>query len=174
KNLCADQPVYGLLPKGLDREEELLPSVEAIASYFITEALDHNPDQAINLAGYSFGGIIAFEMAQQLKTMGKEVKHLIMFDTLAYQSDSRKNWQTRVKNSLKRSVRKRWFDLYQLANYPKTFWKVKKDSLHQKLNRFQNVLGLEKKKGFTTTMKNINDIENKHREASMKYQFKPY
>ncbi|RKZ86643.1 MAG: hypothetical protein DRR19_14710, partial [Candidatus Parabeggiatoa sp. nov. 1] len=33
------------------------------------------------LGGYSSGGVVAFEMAQQLKRQGEPISHLIMFDT---------------------------------------------------------------------------------------------
>ncbi|HAL82003.1 MAG TPA: hypothetical protein DCO83_07035 [Mucilaginibacter sp.] len=38
--------------------------------------MEQNPDGPYALSGYSFGGIIAFEMARQLEALGKEVKML--------------------------------------------------------------------------------------------------
>src|SRR5690606_31158883 len=77
KNLDPEQPLYGLQPKGLNGNEPPLTSVVAIASHFVAEILKHNPAGPYSLAGYSFGGIIAFEMAKQLRKTGKEIKHLI-------------------------------------------------------------------------------------------------
>src|SRR5690606_25239110 len=71
KHTDPEQPVYGLQPKGLDGKEEPLTSVEAIAAHFINEIIAHNPNGPYRLAGYSFGGIIAYEMAQQLRALGK-------------------------------------------------------------------------------------------------------
>jgi amino acid adenylation domain-containing protein len=85
-HLDDDQPVYGLQAKGLDGIEEPLDSIEAIAAHYIKEITQQNPTGPYALAGYSFGGIIAYEMARQLETSGKEVKMLAMFDTYAYRS----------------------------------------------------------------------------------------
>ena len=45
--------------------------------------MEHNPNGPYALAGYSFGGIVAFEMAKQLRANGKEVRMLAIFDTAA-------------------------------------------------------------------------------------------
>ena len=63
-----------------------LNKIEDIAAHYIASIMQQNPDGPYALAGYSFGGIIAFEMARQLQDMGKEVKMLAMFDTYAYRS----------------------------------------------------------------------------------------
>ncbi|HVW97020.1 MAG TPA: amino acid adenylation domain-containing protein [Mucilaginibacter sp.] len=85
-NMAPDQPVYGLQAKGLDGVEEPLGSIEEIAAHYIDAIMKQNPDGPYALAGYSFGGIIAYEMAKQFKELGKEVKVLAMFDTYAYRS----------------------------------------------------------------------------------------
>jgi amino acid adenylation domain-containing protein len=85
-NMSADQPVYGLQAKGLNGIDEPLGKIEDIAAHYIGAILESNPNGPYALAGYSFGGIIAFEMARQLEALGKEVKMLAMFDTYAYRS----------------------------------------------------------------------------------------
>ena len=81
--LDIDQPVFGLQALGLDgSENEPLDRMDKIAAYYISEIIKHNPNGPYVLAGYSFGGIIAYEMVSQLKEMGKEVRLLIMFDTV--------------------------------------------------------------------------------------------
>jgi amino acid adenylation domain-containing protein len=84
--LHADQPVYGLQAKGLNGIDEPLNNIEDIAAYYIGAIMEQNPTGPYALAGYSFGGIIAFEMARQFEALGKEVKMLAMFDTYAYRS----------------------------------------------------------------------------------------
>ena len=85
-NMSPDQPVYGLQAKGLNGIDEPLGKIEDIAAYYIAAIMEQNPNGPYALAGYSFGGIIAFEMARQLEALGKEVKMLAMFDTYAYRS----------------------------------------------------------------------------------------
>ena len=84
--MSADQPIYGLQAKGLNGIDEPLGKIEDIAAHYIASIMAQNPDGPYALAGYSFGGIIAFEMARQLEALGKEVKMLAMFDTYAYRS----------------------------------------------------------------------------------------
>src|SRR5690606_33473964 len=83
KHLDPDQPLYGIQAYGLNGVDKPFTTVEGIAGQYVEEILAQNPDGPFALAGYSFGGLIAFEMAKQLKKMGKEIKALVMFDTYA-------------------------------------------------------------------------------------------
>jgi amino acid adenylation domain-containing protein len=85
-NLDDDQPVYALQAKGLSGEVEPHKSVEEMASHYISEIKTINPEGPYALGGFSFGGIIAFEMAKQLKAEGKKVKILALFDSYVYPS----------------------------------------------------------------------------------------
>jgi amino acid adenylation domain-containing protein len=82
-NMDAEQPVFGLQAKGLNGIDEPLDVMEDIAANYIAEIVAKNPDGPYALAGYSLGGIIAYEMAKQLINAGKDVKMLAMFDTYA-------------------------------------------------------------------------------------------
>jgi thioesterase domain-containing protein/acyl carrier protein len=84
--MAEDQPVYGLQAKGLNGIDEPLSNIVEIAEHYNASIMAQNPTGPYALAGYSFGGIIAFEMARQFEAMGKEVKMLAMFDTYAYRS----------------------------------------------------------------------------------------
>ncbi|TAK34570.1 MAG: amino acid adenylation domain-containing protein [Saprospiraceae bacterium] len=83
KFLDEDQPIYALQAKGLNGGEEPLDSIEDMAAHYIQEILAQNPDGPYNLAGYSLGGLIAWEMAKQLQDMGREVPVLALFDSVA-------------------------------------------------------------------------------------------
>ncbi len=84
KNLDKDQPVYGLQARGLDGVAEPHDSMHQMATDYLTEIIKSNPDGPYALAGFSLGGTIAFEMARQLKAMGKEVKMVGEFDTYVF------------------------------------------------------------------------------------------
>ena len=77
----ADQPIFGLQGKGLDGTEELLTSVEDMAAHYINTITEFQPDGPFALAGYSFGGIVAYEMARQLKEQGRQITILAILDT---------------------------------------------------------------------------------------------
>ncbi len=83
KNMNPDQPVYGLQAQGLNGVDEPLDTVEQMAAHYVAAILKKDPVGPYALAGYSFGGIIAYEMTRQLEALGKKVKVLIAFDTYA-------------------------------------------------------------------------------------------
>ena len=82
--LDADQPVYGLQAKGIDGTDKPDGTVEEMAANFISEITTIYPNGPYSLAGFSFGGIIAFEMLRQFKAQGKKVKILALFDSYVY------------------------------------------------------------------------------------------
>lgn len=57
-------------------------SVESIAADYVREIEKKQPKGPYYLAGLSFGGLLAFEVAQQLRRKGAEVAFLAMFDTV--------------------------------------------------------------------------------------------
>jgi amino acid adenylation domain-containing protein len=75
-----DRPIYGLQAQGTDRQSKPLDRIEDMASYFIQAIQTVQPDGPYFLLGYSFGGIIAFEMARQLADRGQKVAFLGLLD----------------------------------------------------------------------------------------------
>lgn len=80
-NLDPDQPVFGLQAKGLNGIDEPYYTIEDMAAHYVKEIVANNPKGPYALAGYSLGGLIAYEMARQMQKMGKHVTTLAMFDT---------------------------------------------------------------------------------------------
>jgi surfactin family lipopeptide synthetase A len=88
--LGPDQPVYGLQAPALNGKH-LCPRVEDLAARYINEIHSVQAEGPYFLGGYSFGGIIAFEMAQQLTAQNQQVALVVLFDTFCtYQGQSRK------------------------------------------------------------------------------------
>jgi amino acid adenylation domain-containing protein len=81
KHLGAQRPFYAFFHQGEDGKEIRYTSVESIARHFISELKQARPHGPYLLCGYSFGGIVAYEMAQQLTAMGDEVPYLAVLDT---------------------------------------------------------------------------------------------
>ncbi len=79
--LGSEQPFYGLQARGLDGKQPPLSRIEDIAAYYIQEVRTVQPQGPYFLAGYSSGGLIAFEMAQQLHRQGEKIAFLAVFDT---------------------------------------------------------------------------------------------
>ncbi|HMR84063.1 MAG TPA: amino acid adenylation domain-containing protein, partial [Niabella sp.] len=79
--LNEDQPLYGIQALGLDGDLTHLDSIESIAARYLTEVLEQNPKGPYILMGYSYGGLVAYEMARRLTAMGKEIRMLGILDT---------------------------------------------------------------------------------------------
>lgn len=79
--LGADQPFYGLQARGLDDEREPFAGIEEMAAAYLEELRGVQPAGPYHLGGWSFGGLAAFEMAQQLRARGEEVALLAVIDT---------------------------------------------------------------------------------------------
>ncbi len=84
KHLGADQPFYGLQARGMDGKEPPHEAVEEMAADYIREMrqLETPGAAGYQLGGASSGGVIAFEMAQQLVAMGERVSVVVMLDTV--------------------------------------------------------------------------------------------
>jgi len=78
-----ERPFYALQPQGLDGEQNCLSTVEEMAGHFISELRRVHPKGPYYLGGYSFGGVVAYEMARQLSAMGDTVGLLALLDTYA-------------------------------------------------------------------------------------------
>lgn len=80
--LGTDRPFYAFespaLTAGGDIPDE---SVETTAARYIAEMQKVQPEGPYLLCGYSFGGVVAYEMAAQLLRAGEEVSYLGLFDT---------------------------------------------------------------------------------------------
>ena len=79
--LVPDQPVYGLQAVGLDGKSPRHTSVEAMAAHYVEEIRSFQPLGPYYLGGLSLGGLIAFEVAQQLRGLGQRVALLALLDT---------------------------------------------------------------------------------------------
>ncbi|WP_372948098.1 non-ribosomal peptide synthetase [Mariniphaga sp.] len=82
--LHKDQPVYALQSRGLDGITEPHDCLHKMATDYVSEIIAANPKGPYALAGFSFGGIVAYEMARQLKAQGRTVSILAQFDTYVY------------------------------------------------------------------------------------------
>jgi thioesterase domain-containing protein/acyl carrier protein len=79
--LDPDQPAYGIQAVGLDGRLARHISVEDMASHYVQEIRSFQPVGPYYLSGYSMGGVIAYEVAQQLERGGQRVALLALLDS---------------------------------------------------------------------------------------------
>jgi thioesterase domain-containing protein len=78
--LDGDRPVYGLAAHGLAPGETPFTRLEEIAGRCLAVLLDTVPTGPYHLLGWSFGGLVAYEMACRLTAAGREVGLLAILD----------------------------------------------------------------------------------------------
>ena len=75
------QPVYGIQARGFDGIEDPLYTIEEMAELYLREIRQVYPQGPLYLMGHSFGGLVAYEMAQQLQHQGEKPGLLVILDT---------------------------------------------------------------------------------------------
>jgi thioesterase domain-containing protein len=76
-----DQPVYGIQAQSLLPDEPAVLRLEQMAAKYVMDMRAVCPQGPYHLVGFSFGGLVAYEIAQQLRTAGLEVGWVGMLDT---------------------------------------------------------------------------------------------
>jgi amino acid adenylation domain-containing protein len=80
QHLGADQPVWSFESPLLRGEPNHASSLDAFVARFVRDLLQSQPEGPYHLAGYSFGGICAYQMARQLRAEGHEVAFVGVID----------------------------------------------------------------------------------------------
>ena len=75
-------PIIGIQARGLAGEEPPHASVEEMAAEYLKEIKARQPHGPYYLCGYSFGGLVAFDIARKLRESGDEVGLVGLFDTM--------------------------------------------------------------------------------------------
>jgi len=172
-NMDEEQPVYGLQAKGLNGIDEPLDVMEEIAANYIAEIVAQNPTGPYALAGYSLGGTIAYEMARQMKAMGKNVKMLAVFDTYAKQTDMYDPLLKRVFSRVQLFVMKFLYSFVLFAQDPKRTIEYKSIVIKRRIIRFYWKIfkgNEEKREGFFAY---DNEIDEASAKAKRNYYQKP-
>ncbi|AFZ23898.1 acyl-CoA synthetase (AMP-forming)/AMP-acid ligase II [Cylindrospermum stagnale PCC 7417] len=170
--LGTEQPVYGLQPQGLNGKQPPYTRVEDMAAHYIREIQTIQPQGPYLLGGYSFGGVVAFEMAQQLHRQGQKVGLLAMFDTCRPGYSERLSLLKRIPLHLDNLVHKgpdyiwhKAMNLSQLAKY----------HLQQKYKSYLNAASqvLEMVQQIDSTKKQL-DVISANSQALWGYTFEAY
>ncbi len=179
-SLGTDQPFYGLQSIGLDSKQPLHTRIEDMAAHYIQQIRTIQPDGPYFLGGYSFGGIVAFEMAQQLSRQGQEVGLLVMLDSPVPGSDTRLPLIKRIEEHYQKLVNMGVGYLWQRVgvwtNLAKEEFKKGKYLVNNKFQRYlnlrQNYL-LHVTEQLLETDKHI-EIISVNEQALSQYNFQAY
>jgi amino acid adenylation domain-containing protein len=81
RRLALPRGVRGLVYPGYDGEVDPPSTIEDIASRMLERVRAVQPSGPYRIAGYSLGGLVAYEMARGLRAAGEEVALLAVWDT---------------------------------------------------------------------------------------------
>jgi thioesterase domain-containing protein len=82
RHLENQRPVYGIQSPALGGRGRPLETVEAMAREYISAIRTVQPTGPYLLGGWSFGGLVGFEMARQLSHQRERVRMLALIDTI--------------------------------------------------------------------------------------------
>lgn len=92
-----DIAFYAIDSYNLNSGKPWLNSIEALADTYIQYLRLIKPQGPYVLGGWSFGGLIAYEMARQLTNLGEEVRKLYFLDAFVFQPDVVENFYNTVE-----------------------------------------------------------------------------
>jgi acetoacetyl-CoA synthetase len=81
KHLQTERAVYGLQAKGTDGVDQPFERIGDLAQFYLDAIRELQPHGPYFLVGYSLGGLVALEMAQQLSRSGERVALLAMLES---------------------------------------------------------------------------------------------
>jgi len=80
RKLGGERPVFGLQARGTEAGGDGLDTVEKMAAHYLREVRRAQPAGPYLLGGWSFGGLVALEMAHQLREAGEEAGLVALID----------------------------------------------------------------------------------------------
>lgn len=109
--LGPDQPVFGIQSRNIQSYVDF--RLEDMAARYLEEVQRTQPSGPYYLCGHCFGGVVAFELAQQLRGKGEEVAVLALIDTaypigkvarLSRRLRIKENWRDFLQMSMRESL----------------------------------------------------------------------
>jgi amino acid adenylation domain-containing protein len=170
KYMNKEQPVYGMQALGLDGKTEFRYSMEELADRYNAEILNNDPIGPYSLVGYSFGGLLAYEMAKKLTAAGKEVKMLGILDSYAGGKDKSLTQLYKIYKKVTRQFRKVLF-------FGKLFISIPGETHHYQIyvlkRKIANLFNAKPTTGQEEVLGYLDEIELAYDTASLNYFMEP-
>ena len=130
--LCSGWQVYAMQPDTVFGKKTRHGSIEELAADYLKKIRDVQIDGPFWIGGFSFGGVVAYEIARQLIELGENVAGLFLFDSwspMPYRFSApkevrktdirhgpfrrwRRSLRRRVKKQIKKSFRRFYLDTF--------------------------------------------------------------
>jgi acetoacetyl-CoA synthetase len=112
KHIRHDGSIYAIQAKGIDGEETPLATIEGMAEYYLDAIREVQPEGPYFLSGYSFGGLVAVEIARRLERQHESIGALVLIDAYAHPS----TWTLWTRSHV--MARKLWHRGAEFARQP--------------------------------------------------------
>jgi thioesterase domain-containing protein/acyl carrier protein len=110
--LDPDQPVFAFQAVGLDGSSDPLGSIEEMAARYVEELRRIQPRGPYQVGGFSFGGRVAYVMAQMLREAGEDVHLLALIDSYSFHGIRLVPTKRRVERKIRKffalPLKQRW------------------------------------------------------------------
>jgi amino acid adenylation domain-containing protein len=178
--LGAEVNLYGLSTEFINGDNLPHPrDIKALASYYYQDLLKFQPQGPYLLVGVSFGGVIAYEIAQKLVAGGYQVSFLGLFDSYCPYGDRwEKPWTERLASHLHNLRQKK---LTYLAERMQDWYYVFRDYFLYKVYRakkgqeyFEGNLAEVEEKGEVYERLRHMELKREHSQVNQDYQIEPY
>lgn len=94
--------VVGIQSMKMYDSEEVPSSIEEMCTIYLNQIQKHKPNGPYLLGGLSLGGVLAFEVAQQLKAKGESVECVFMMDSFGPGENDSHTWTSdKIKHYVK-------------------------------------------------------------------------
>jgi thioesterase domain-containing protein/acyl carrier protein len=168
KCLDESQPVYGIQAQALLPERPAVLRLEQMAAQYVKDMREVCPQGPYHLLGFSFGGLVAYEIAQQLSAAGLEVGLVGMLDT------RQPEWMRELPRvgPLHRQVYERMKLVYLRTNRRKGRLRYLWRRVRERVQRANYMYAASKGRGqVAATVRNVREI---NLVAGISYKVRPY
>ncbi|WP_244206711.1 alpha/beta fold hydrolase [Caballeronia pedi] len=81
QSIEGNRPIYAVQTPALQQPDYDPATIAEMASDYIARIRSIQPEGPYRLLGWSFGGLVAYEMATQLQTLGETIDQLVLLDS---------------------------------------------------------------------------------------------
>ena len=113
--LGSTRPVYGFEPAGIDSLRPPLNRIEAMAEHYVREMRNAQPRGPYYIGGRCLGGVVAFEMAQQLHDAGERIGLVAVLDSMLPPGYTRRGLNSQAHSHRKPIMRRLTYRALKVA-----------------------------------------------------------
>ena len=148
-------PLYAIEPHMRYRNNEYTNGIENLAQEYIKVIKQYQAHGPYNLLGWSYGGVLAFEIANQLKKQGESINNIYLLDSYIITkktSNVLAEDEEKAKDYMKNSIHELYGNIYNADSLVKLFMDFAKN-VKEDMENYKPLFYDDKIKLFKSTIK---------------------